>query len=160
MEVANLFMKIDGIKGSSTDNDFKDWIPVLSFSNKVHRSVELDNSQIKSGSIYFSEAQIVKEFDKSSSDIYGALLNGAVIKEIEVAQIVEHNKKKVEQHRYKFTNCVISDMDKGLISGEKPRCESIVFSFSTISMTTYTAEQDGSSTKSGPFVYDIVKNKS
>ena len=26
MEVANLFMKIDGIKGSSTDNDFKDWI--------------------------------------------------------------------------------------------------------------------------------------
>jgi len=83
---SDIFLKVDGIKGESTDVDHKDEIEVLSWSWGVAQAPASSAGGGGSGKPSVSEFVISKQVDKASPNLFRSCLTGKHIKDVELAQ--------------------------------------------------------------------------
>jgi type VI secretion system secreted protein Hcp len=83
---SDIFLKVDGIKGESTDVNHKDEIEVLSWSWGVTETLASSGSGAASGKPNISELVVGKLVDKASPDLFRSCLTGKHIKDVELAE--------------------------------------------------------------------------
>ena len=84
---SDIFLKVDGIKGESTDINHKDEIEVLSWSWGVTQtSGSSVGGGASSGKPSISELVVGKLVDKASPDLFRSCLTGKHIKNVELSE--------------------------------------------------------------------------
>jgi type VI secretion system secreted protein Hcp len=132
----DVFMKIDGISGESSDLQFTDWIEVLSLNWEVDSPATATRTA-KHG-LRSSEFGITKVVDKATPQIIKATISNELIKEIQIA-LCRSGKDKVKYLEYVFKNCVITKaaLHTANNSGESLPTENIQFRFASIEITYF-----------------------
>jgi len=102
----DIFMKISGIPGESTDGGHEDWIEVLSFSQGMGRPSTF------MGGVEYSRAVILKELDKSSPKLYEALNTGLQIASLEIEMVNPDN--RTASMKIILENVIVSSIETGL----------------------------------------------
>ena len=111
MPAANAFCKIEGIKGDSTRDGFKDQIEVLTWNHAVTQPVS--KSVSGRGSLTVSDGEhsefvIVKEMDIASPKLLLHASNGRHIPKIEITLCRQSGDSFVQYMKYEMEDCVIS----------------------------------------------------
>ena len=82
---AETFLKIEGVRGESTDNDHMDWIDVLSSSGSLTRPRSgVTGTSRSRGTVSMGEITVTKQIDKASPKLNEALCEGTHIPEIKI----------------------------------------------------------------------------
>lgn len=136
----DVFMKIDGISGESSDLQFKDWIEVLSLNWEVANT---DASMTGKHSLKSSQFGIIKVVDKATPQILKAMINNEHIKEIQLA-LCRAGKERFKYLGYVFHGCVITmaTLQMANNSGESLPTEDIQFRFASVEITYFQQKRD------------------
>jgi type VI secretion system secreted protein Hcp len=135
----DIFMKIDGVSGESTDTQFKEWIELLSINWKV----ECPASPTAQHGLRSSEFGVTKAVDKASPQIFKAMTNREQISEIRLA-FCRAGKEKVKYLEYVFKKCVLTKFELQMANkSEEPLpTESIEFRFASVEITYCQQKRD------------------
>ncbi len=126
----DVFLKIEGIDGESSDSAHKKWIEVLSFDHGVSQPVTAASGTggRTGGRADFQKFKIVKEVDKATPDLNLYCCNGKHIPKIEVECCLATEDKHMF-YKYEMENVIVSSVAcKGDDSDGKPT-ESVTFAF-------------------------------
>jgi len=82
---AEMFLKIEGVRGEATDKDHRDWIDVLSSSGGLTRPGSgVTGTSRSQGTVSMGEITVTKQIDKASPKLNEALCKGTHIPEIKI----------------------------------------------------------------------------
>jgi len=159
---ADMFLKIDGIKGESTDADHKDWLEIESFSWGVHQSASARVSTAGGATTAradFGDLTIVKMLDSASPLIALACASGSHIKEVVIELMRAGGNKRVKYMEYKLSECIISSVSMGG-GGNSIPVETVSFNYGKITWT-YTKQERAGGGGGGnvPGGWDLMENK-
>ena len=121
--MANMFIKIDGIKGSSSDDDHKEWIEVESMQGGMSLPFTGGRSgtgHASSGGGTVDPISFVKQFDAASVKLMEFCLNGTSIKEINIHVCRTINKKLKTYWEAKITEGVILNVNQNFNENMEP----------------------------------------
>ena len=158
---SDAFLEIDGIKGESTDKEFKDQIEILSYSWGVSQAASGTASSSGGGSVAradFQDLSIVKELDSASPLISKACWSGKHISKVVLRLNRAGGEKRVKYMEYKMENVIISSVSIGGGGGGIPT-EAVTFNYGKLT-TTYTkqARPGGGGAGEIPAGWDLEKN--
>ena len=141
-----LYMKIDGLNGESTDGDHKDWIELLSFNHAITQPASASASTAGGGTTarcQHSDFSITKYVDLASPKLYEICCSGKHIKSINIEMMRASGDKRVKYMEVKMEQVVISHVAPS--GGSDFPAESVSFNYGTIKWT-YTQQKraDGS----------------
>lgn len=119
MAVADFFLKIDGIKGESTDAKHKDELEIESFSWGAVNSGSFSDAPGAgggTGKVSFQDVHFTKKVDKSSPDLAYHCASG---KHIKIAELTVRKAGEDQQDYYKvkLTDVLVSSYQSGGSSG-------------------------------------------
>lgn len=159
-DVNNLFMKVDGVKGSSTDKDYKDWIVIDNFNLNVTNASSYDGSSgLTSGSnVYMTPVNISKTADVASIPLIDLLQQAKPVKEIILVKTQHINDKRIEERRITLKDCFIAAYDSQLQNVSGPTHESFVLAYGIIQQEMNTVTSDGKASKQGPIGWNRLTN--
>jgi type VI secretion system secreted protein Hcp len=125
----NMFLKLDGIKGESTDSKHKGDIEIESFQWGVERATsQASSSGAGAGKTSFQTFKITKTLDKSSPLLLSAAATGKHIKEADLLFAHKAGGRQSDYLEIKLDNVLISSVQDGASAKGMPQ-ESIAFSF-------------------------------
>jgi type VI secretion system secreted protein Hcp len=104
----DMFLKIDGIDGGSTDHKHKEQIEVLSYSWGLTQTLGSGGGG-GAGKVNVSDFSIVKQIDASSPKLMEACCTGQHIRDVTMTLV---NKSGVDSVSFNFTNVDIQAADK------------------------------------------------
>jgi type VI secretion system secreted protein Hcp len=138
----DVFMKIDGISGESSDLQFKDWIEVLSLNWEVTRPMDQASGQVKHV-LRSAPFGIIKAVDKATPQIFKAVTSNEDIEEIQLA-LCRAGKERVKYLTYVFKNCVITKaaVQMSNNAGESLPTEDIRFRFASVEITYFQQKRE------------------
>lgn len=150
-----IFMRVDGIAGSTTAAAYEDWITVdtVQWSSNRHVSTSGETSQRTKSSLAMSEVVVGKRADKSSGPLWSEHIKGGTseAKTVEFQWLVTgHNGELVVFQKMKLENALISSFSTSSTANDRAH-EMISFNFTKIECTFYDMEHAGVKT-SKPFV--------
>ena len=153
-----IFLKIDSIKGSSTDNNFKDQIELLSFQWGAGVGVGSPRGGDRTTSEpSVSEITTTKVLDKSSEGLFKALLKGDPVGKGTISFVAASRGESVAYATLELEDIIISgySMSSG---GQDLPTESLSLNFTKFdwSFTGRDTKQGGSPTH---LIYDLATNK-
>ena len=142
----DMFLKIEGIPGESTDDAHADWIEILSFNSGVSQSASAAASTGGGASAEradFQDFSIVKELDKATPKLNLFCANGSHIAEVKI-ELCRAGGEKIKYMEYIMSNVIVSSVSIGGGGGSLPT-ESVTFNFGKVEWT-YTQQKraDGS----------------
>ncbi len=158
---SNMFLELDGIKGESTDKDYKDHIEVLTFGWGVAQKASGTASSSGGGTVAranFHELSVTKEVDSSSPQLYRAAWSGTHIPKAVLKLNKDVGGKRVKYMEYKMENIVISSINTKGGQNSLPT-ESITLNYGKISITYLMQSRKGGTAAGAiPAGYDLEKN--
>jgi len=157
---SNIFCKVDGAPGESTDANHKDYFEVLSFNHGVKQdnagSVSGSGAHV-SGKVDHDPFTVVKSIDKASAKLVGLCSQGKHIPTV-VIECFRHLGESVKFMEYKLTDAVVRSVYPSG-HGEGMPTETVSFSYAKIEWT-YT-EYDNKGKRKGDVKseWDLEKQK-
>jgi len=152
------YLKIDGIQGEATDQDFKDQINLLSFSwgGSQVSSAGTRTAGSGAGKVELSDFSVTKHFDKSSPQLFKALVSGthsgtAVLSAVKAGASGKAFLKITFEELF-VTSIQVSAAD------ELPS-ESVSFSYKQIKIEYSTQNEKGTLTPTASHTYNVGTNK-
>ena len=158
----DMFLKIDGIPGESTDSVHKGEIEVLAWSWGMSNSGSTHTGPGGStGTVNIQDLSVTKFLDKSSPFIFLKCANGEHIPSAKLTvRKAGGEKSGVEFFTLEMENMIFSSVSTGGSSGEDRLTENITLNFSKVTWTYTETESDGSPKGSPiPGGWDIVEGK-
>lgn len=141
------FIKIDGIDGEATDKNHEDWIKILSVGQSVNRPIAVgsDGSTTK-GSVQCGDIAVVKEADKSTPKLLGAVCKGTKFAEIIIDLTTDTGEGERNTYlQWKLKNAYVSSYDvSGATDGGQAPTESLGLTYEEIEWTYTPVNKDGS----------------
>ena len=159
----DMFLKIDGVPGESTDSAHDEWIEVLSFSHGVSQPA---SGSLSSGGARTAERcdhqdfSVVKTLDKASPKLALFCSNGKHITEV-ILVLCRAEGDKSQYMEYKMTDVIISSVGySGSIGTEERPVEEVTFNYTKIEWT-YTEHDPVSGKAKGDVeaYWDVELNK-
>jgi type VI secretion system secreted protein Hcp len=126
----NMFLKIEGIKGESTDSKHKGDIQIESFQWGVGRGISAATGGAGAGKTTIQSFKITKVLDKSSPLLLSAATSGKHFKEADLLFAHKASGKQMDYLEIKMENVLISSVQDGSAKG-RPQ-ESISFNFQKV----------------------------
>lgn len=155
------FLKIEGIKGESTDDKHKDWIEILSYSWGVSQMASAAASTSGGGTSQradFQDFSIVKTLDSSSPLLFKACAKGDHLKEVKL-ELCRAGGDKLTYMEYKMENVIISSLSTGGGGGGEAT-ESVTFNYGKINLNYIKqARAGGGGAGNVPAGWDLEANK-
>lgn len=158
--MAQIYCKVEGIPGESSDDKHKDYFDVLSFSHGV--AMEVDSSSTGTGGHSLGKSHhepftVTKLLDKSSPKLTFACAKGDHIPTV-VVELWRHIGENSKYMEYKLSDAIVQSVTPGA-NGDERATETITFRYSRIDWT-YT-EFDNKGKKKGEVkqFHDLEKNK-
>jgi type VI secretion system secreted protein Hcp len=105
---AEIFLKLDGISGESTDQDHKGEIDVEAFTFNAKRATGSGNGKVK-----FAPLRVIKVYDASSPKLMQAAASGHHIKSAVLTFRRSGDPNGVEFLTYKLSDIVVSSYQEG-----------------------------------------------
>jgi type VI secretion system secreted protein Hcp len=150
---ADIFLKLDGISGESTDEDHKGEIDVEAFTFNAKRA---------SGKVKFSPLRVIKVYDASSPKLMQAAASGRHIRSGTLTFRRSGDPNGVEFLTYKLSDLTVSSYQEGGANADDRTLGSLEdevgLSPAKVQVTEKTVDANG---KSGPVVtasFDIKHN--
>lgn len=154
----DMFLKLDGIKGESTDSKFKDSIDIESFTFGVHQTgTSAGGGGSGAGKAHFDDIQISKKADLASPNLMLACATGQHIKE---AKIIVRKAGGQQEDFYTITlnDLLVSSMQNTGHGTEAPT-EMMTMNYSKIKFDYKPQKADGTLGGVSTAGYDIKANK-
>lgn len=155
---SDMFMKIDDIKGESTDTSHKDEIEVLSWSWVMSQSGSAHSGTGGgSGKVSVQDLSFTKYADKSTPNLVKLCCNS---KHFQSAQLTVRKAggKPVEFVKIKMKDGIISSIRMGGLPAENRLTESVTLNFASFTYEYTPQSKDGSASGSIPASWNIAKN--
>lgn len=140
----DMFLKLDGIKGESTNSKHKDEIEVMSFSWGLSQASRAPGSGGAAGKVSVQDFSFVKRLDAASPLLIEASCRGDHIGSglLTLAKAGD-GKGQQEYLKIKFTDIIISSYQTGGSNAGDP-AESVSLSFQNIEVSAAEINPDGS----------------
>lgn len=140
----DMFCKIEGVDGESTDDKHKDWIEILSYGHGVSQPVSgaSRTGGRTGGRADFQDFTITKTLDKATPDLNLKCCNGAHIPKIEIELCLATEDKHVFM-KYELEDVIVSSVSPGGSSGEVRPMESVSFAYGRIKWEYTPIDQKG-----------------
>jgi type VI secretion system secreted protein Hcp len=158
------FLKIDDIKGESTDDKHKDWIEVLSYSHGLSQPTTASASSGGARTAErcnHSDFSIVKTLDAASPKLALFCCNGKHIPKVKI-ELCRASEDKTKYMEYLMTDVIISSVRPGgsAHGGETLPLEEVSFNYGKIEWT-YTATDHKTGKPAGDVKanWDLIANK-
>lgn len=158
---SDAFLKIDGVKGESTDEKHKDWIEILSFTHGMNQpaSVASGTGGRTGARVSMSDFSVTKVVDNSSPHLAQACCDGRHLKEVKV-ELCEAGGDKHIYMVYTMENVIISSFQPGGSKGDDKPLENVTFNFGKIKWEYTPIGHDGKpGSKVGPLGWNLEENK-
>lgn len=161
--MADIYLKIDGIKGDATDEKHKDQIEVQAFTHAINQPTggpQTSAGGLTGGRVIHGEFEIEKRMDASSPMLFLACSTGDPIKQATLTLRRSAKDQKVFM-TYVFDQLIISSVEcTGSTEGDdaipneriKIRYDKITLEYTPVD----SAGKEGSKVKAG---WDVAKNK-
>ncbi len=157
---SNVYLALDGIKGESTVEKYKDQIEIMNFSYSCFQPV----SEARSGGIHTSgranhgTVNFSKYTDIATADILAAMWAGKTIKDATLRAVTNNGDAIIEYMTITLTNVVFTNFSiHG--SGNSVSSEEISLSFSKIKVEYHNQGEDGSTPGQKPAEWDLALEK-
>ena len=151
------FIKFDGVDGESQDKDHKNWSPISSFSQGLHKpGGGATGSTRRRGDVVLDDILITKELDKSSPKLAEAVAQGKVFPKVEIHLTASYDQSgagRVTYYAYELKNVQVSSYRVGgMGQSDSVPTEEMSLNFEEIKVT-YT-EYDSKGSKKGNVEYN------
>jgi type VI secretion system secreted protein Hcp len=107
----DMFLKIDGVTGESTDKGHEGWIEVMSFSWGATNAGSSGRGGGGAGKVQFQDFHFVKRTDKSSPVLLNFAVTGKSVPAVQFA--VRPAGANLDYLRYKLADVLISSYQTG-----------------------------------------------
>jgi type VI secretion system secreted protein Hcp len=158
---ADMFLKIEGIDGESSDDAHSDWIEVLSYSHGVSQQASATASSSGGGTVQradFQDLSIVKELDKASPKLSLKCAAGEHIPTIKL-ELCRSGGDKLIYMEYELSEVIVSSISVGGGGGGVPT-ESVTFNYSKIKWNYIQQKRaDGAGGGNIPASWSLALNK-
>lgn len=127
----DMFLKIDGIDGESTDDAHKKWIEVQSYSHGVSQPVSGASATggRTGGRADFQNLSVVKTIDNATPDLNIKCAKGQHIKQVELELCLATGDKHTFM-KYTLSDCIVASVRAGGASaGESKPLEEVSFAY-------------------------------
>ncbi len=157
---ADMFLKVEGIDGESTDDKHADWIEVLSFNQGVTQQASSIASSSGGGATQradFQDLSIAKLLDKATPKLLLACAKGEHIPTVKL-ELCRAGGDKMTYMEIEMTNVIISSVGIGGGGGEAT--ESVTFDYGKIKWNYIKQKRaDGSPGGNIPAAWNLELNK-
>jgi type VI secretion system secreted protein Hcp len=144
MASANMFVKIDGVKGETTDKGHKDEIEMLGFSHGISQPTSSSRSSAGGATTercIHQDFNFTKMMDLSTCDLIQYCCSGKSIKTVTVSCYrADDSGKDILYIKYTMKKCIVSSISVGG-SGDTPT-ENISLNYASIEWD-YTQQKEG-----------------
>ncbi len=154
------YLKIDPIKGESTDTAHKDWIEVESFSTDVSQPLSGPSGTggRSAARADFGPFMVTKSVDVGSPDLNQYCAQGKHIAKLEL-EVCQETGSKECYLKYELENVMVQSVNVGGGGSMRPQ-ENVAFVYDKISWCYTAINNDGSAgTKVGPKKWNLQENK-
>ena len=151
------FIRFDGVDGECQDKDHKNWSPILTFSQGLHKpGGSATGSTRRRGDVILDDLGISKELDKSSPKLAEAVTQGKVFPKVEIHVTASYDQSgagRVTYYAYELKNVqVTSYRVGGMVQTDGSQItEELSLNFEAIKVT-YT-EYDSKGARKGNIEY-------
>jgi type VI secretion system secreted protein Hcp len=128
----DVFVKIDGIEGESSDDKYQGWIEVLNFDTGLYQETSSTASSAGGASIgraNFKEFSFEKACDKATPKLSLACAAGTHFDKI-VVDLCRSGGDKIKFFEYRLTNCILSKVK--MLSGAAFPYETVSINYGKI----------------------------
>lgn len=155
----DMFLKIEGIEGESTDKVHSKDIDVLAWSwGMSSTSSFLAGGGGTTGQVHLQDISITKYVDKSTPTLLLDCANGKQRGKMELF-LRKPGDKPLEFLVITFENVLVTSVSTGGSGGEDRLTENVTFTFAKITVAYKAQNADGSGDKAQEFKWDQVKNE-
>ncbi|MDR0780988.1 MAG: type VI secretion system tube protein Hcp [Pseudomonadales bacterium] len=157
----DIFIKLDGIDGESTDDKHKEWIEVLSCSIGASQSgsgTVSSAGNLNTARADWSDFSFTHYLDLASPKLFEHCATGKTIRKVELHMNRAAGNKEVYQTFILSDVVVRSISQSGDQSADVPH-ESVALAFAKIEMTYKKYDTAGKNTGTMPFAYDLRTNQ-
>jgi len=155
----DMFLKIDGVEGESTDKAHGKEIDVLSWSWGASQSGSMAmGGGGGAGKVSMQDFTFTKSLDKSSPKLFEALATGQHLKEAKLV-LRSAGGSQLEYLVITFSDVLISSYSTGGSSGDDRPTESVSLNFAQIKMSYVEQNADGRAGTATEFGWDLKANK-
>jgi type VI secretion system secreted protein Hcp len=154
--LADIFLKIEGIKGESLDSKHKDEIELVAFSWGLSHVGGAPGGGGGGGKAQFQDFHFTMRVNKASPQLFLTCASGKHIKEANVS-VRRAQPTPIEYLKIKFTDVLVTSFEEAAGGGDAPQ-EMVAFNFDKIAVE-YTPQSPsgvpGAVIKAG---WDLSKN--
>lgn len=159
LAVVDMFLKIDGVKGESQDQTYKEQIDVLAWSWGLSNSSTMHlGGGGGAGKANFQDLSITKFIDVSSPELMLAVSTGKIYKTAELILRKPGGDKPVDYYKIMMTDVIVTSLSTGGSGGEDRLTENITLNFATVKVEYIPQQKDGSNGTLAEFGFDIAQN--
>ena len=156
----DMFLKIEGVDGESTDSSHKGEIDILAWSWGLSQSGTTHmGGGGGAGKVNVQDISVTKWIDKASPNLMKYCCNGKHFKEA-LLTVRKAGEKPLEYIKIKLNDLIISSVSTGGSGGEDRLTENVTLNFGKVGFEYQPQKADGS--KDGgaiPMVWNIKENK-
>ena len=159
MAAVDYFMKIDGIKGESTDDKHKEEIDVLSFSwGATQQGSSSFGGGGGAGKVVMNDFSFTKKVDKASPALMLACADGSHIKSVEMVAR-KAGKEQQEYLKIKLSDVLVSSFQSGGSQGDVVPVDQISLNFAKVEVEYKPQKADGTLDAAAKAGWDVKANK-
>lgn len=156
----DMFLKIEGIDGESTDDGHQQWIEILSFNHGVSQPVSgaSGTGGRTGGRADFHDFIITKTLDNATPDLNMHCCNGKHIPKIEVELCLATEDKHTFM-KYEMENVIVSSVSPGGSTGDVKPLETVSFAYGKIKWEYTSIDTAGAAGASVDRTWSLEENK-
>lgn len=155
----DMYLKLDGIKGESTDDKHKGEIEVLSWSWGASQTGTMhQGTGGGAGKANIQDITVTKFIDRSTPLLLQQCIKGAHIKEV-LLTVRKAGDNPLEYVKIKLSPAIISSVSVGGSGGEERLTENVGINFGKVNFEYVPQKGDGSGDAPVTFGWDIASNK-
>jgi type VI secretion system secreted protein Hcp len=134
------FLKLDGIKGESTDKDHKGEIAIDGFALSAQGATQASGGGGGAGKVSIQSFSITKKLDKSSPLLFQAAATGKHFKDAVLSFARKAGGEQKTYLKFEFQSILISGVQDGGASGGGAPTEQVSFAFQKCKETFYDSK--------------------
>lgn len=156
----DMFLKLDGIKGESSDDKHKGEIEILSWSWGASQTGTMHHgSGGGAGKVNVQDITVTKYIDRSTPLLLQQCFKGAHFKEA-LLTVRKAGGAALEYIKLKMSEVIISSVSVGGSGGEERLTENVGLNFGKVQLDYTPQKPDGGADAAVQFGWDIAANKS
>jgi len=152
----DMFLKIDGIDGESTDKEHRNQIEIFSWSWSASNTGTVGTGGTGTGKTTGVDLELMKLLDTSSPIITEKLFTGAHIRDAELS--LRKPGSSFDFAKYKMTDILITSIRQGGSSGDVP-VDQFTLNFAKLEVTHTVTNPDGKPGATAKTCWDFKANK-